>query len=577
MKNIFYIISITAASFMMWGCMNSVATNPVPGAFKYREIYLPTTNPNDLVELGLNTVDDDWGIWGHNLSNVLPEKPSLSVFARHDGTTDRHQFCFSSGKLFGYISEFIENNYGRNDSINFAILPNDNDIVCLCADCLKVGNTPEDASPAVLKLIKKLCDKYPNHTFFTTHYATTRSLPKERLPKNAGVLVSAIDYPLNSRPTGGEAQFQNLLKQWQGKAENVYVWDYINNFDDYFTPFPIFSVMQRRLRLYRDAGVDGVFLNGSGNDFSTFSHLHKVVLARMMINPDINWQEELRKEALSYYPQAGADIADYIIEQEAFADSIGKTLPLYDGVEAALKTHLQAESTRKLYSQVQGHLKKATGMERQRLEQLESALAYTLLELNRIEGNLEGSEDLLKKLEKFPLQQIEYYNEAYWPIANYVGNYEVMLNNYNDTKDTNLLRGVKVRALSPLDEEYNDVSILTDGLLGIPSNYHNGHMINSSEQSMIVEVPRRPGMKTVKVWMTYNPAYRIGLPAEVILRVGGREVTAVPRRPSRDTGHSQLEFNVPNVAGDIRLIFVKDPDVRSIALEEIQAFGDSDK
>lgn len=573
-KSLLYTSLLTVAALLQFGCMHSTATNPVKGAFKYREIYLPSTNPDDLKQLGLNSVDNDWGIWGHNLANLLPEKPSMSVYARHDGTTDRHQFCFSSDKLYGYIKEYISDNYGRNDSINFAILPNDNDIVCVCADCLRAGNTPRDASPAVLKLINRLCREFPNHTFFTSYYATTRSIPKTKLPDNAGVLVSAIEYPLTSRPTMQEDKFRLLLKQWQNKTNNVYVWDYINNFDDYFTPYPILNVMQRRLKLYRDAGVDGVFLNGSGTDFSTFSHLHKVVLARMLINPDIDWREELRKEAKAYYPKAGDDIADYMIAQEEFADSTGKTLPLYEGVEKSLQSHLQSEQTRDLFAKIQRHAKTAVGREKERLEMLESALSLTILELNRIEGKLDGSEQLLRNLEKFPLRQIEYYNEAYWPIVKYIGNFEVLLNNYHDTAETNLLKGAKVTALTPLDYEYNDTGILTDGILGIPSNYHNGNLISSADPALVLEVPRKPGMKTLKVWLAYNPAYRIGLPTEVVMNVGGRTVKAEPRRPSRDTGHSQLEFKIPDVAGNIRLRFVKDPEVHSFAIEEIQAFAE---
>lgn len=573
-KQILYSTCLTAMAFLHLGCINSVATNSVPGAFKYREIYLPTTNPNDLVEMGLNSVDDDWGLWGHNLSNLLPEKPSLSVFARYDGVIDRHQFCFSSDKLYSYIRDYIDNNYGRNDSINFAILPNDNDIVCQCAECIKAGNTADDASPAVLKLIKRLCEKFPNHTFFTSYYASTRSIPEERLPANAGVLVSAIVYPLNSRETPQEESFSKLLGDWQEKSDNVYVWDYVNNFDDYFTPFPVFNVMQRRLQLYEKLGVDGVFLNGSGTDFSTFSHLHKAVLAKMLIDPNIDWREELRAEANRYYPTAGNDIADYIIAQEDFAASTGKTLPLYEGVENSLKTHLQSEPTRKLYEKIGQHIPGAIGMEKERLENLQSALSFTILELNRIEGKFEGSEDLLRNLEKFPRHQIEYYNEAYWPIVKYIGDYGALLNNYKETEKTNLLKGAKITALSRLDDDYNDIGIITDGLLGIPSNYHNGNLIYSGEQALVLDIPRQPQMKTLKVWLAYNPAYRIGLPAELVLTVGGRELTATPRKISRDTGHSMVEFKIPDVRGNIRLKFIKDPELRSFAIEEIQAFSD---
>lgn len=563
---------LLAWCFLAAACVRSVATNPIPGAFEYREIYLPSTNPDDLRQLGLNSVDDDWGLWGHNLANILPEKPSLSVYARFDGNTDRHQFCFSSEKLYGYVRDYINNNYGLTDSINFAILPNDNDIVCQCAECVKLGNTPDDASPAVLHLINRLCKKYPNHTFFTSYYATTRSIPEERLPDNAGVLVSAIEYPLTSRETPQEDEFVELLKQWQQKTDNVYVWDYINNFDDYFTPFPILNVMQRRLKLYRDAGVDGVFLNGSGDDPSTFSHLHKVVLAKMLIDPDIDWREELRKAAVEYYPKAGNEIADYIIAQEEFAESTGRTLPLYEGVQNSLKSHLQSEPTRQLYETVTRHIAGTTGIEKERLEDLQSELAYTVLELNRLEGKFDGSEELLNHLDRFPRQQYEYYNEAYWPITKYIGDYEILLNNLKETDKTNRLKGVKLKALNRLDDDYNDIGILTDGILGIPSNYHNGNMIYSGEQALGVEIPRVPGMTTLKIWMAYNPAYHIGLPAEVIMNVGGRQVIAYPKKVNRDTGHSMMELRIPEVRGNIQLRFVKDPENRAIAIEEIQGF-----
>ena len=572
LKQLVYTSVLAFGAFMMPGCSHSVATNPVPGAFEYREIYLPVSNPDELHELGLNTVDEDWGLWGHNLANLLPEKPSLSVFARVEGNIDRHQFCFTSEKLYDYICDYIDDNYSRNDSINFAILPNDNDIVCLCTECVKAGNTYENASPAVDRLINKLCKRYPNHTFFTSYYATTRSVPEKPQPANAGVLVSAIDYPLTSFSTPAEEKFAELLKSWQEKSGNVYVWDYINNFDDYLTPFPVLSAMQHRLRLYRDAGVDGVFLNGSGDDFSTFSHLHKVVLARLMIDPDLDWQEELRTAALQYYPTAGHTIANYIIGQEAFADSTHVALPLYEGVEKALKSYLQADSVRQLYQNVNNHIRTAGGIERERLESLRDALSFTLLELNRIQHKHDNSAELLQNLDNFPRQHTEYYNEALWPIATYIGNYEVMLSRFNETDQSNLLKGVKLKALNPLDEEYNDISVITDGYLGIPSNYHSGHLISTADPSLSIVVPRTPAMKSIRVWLTYNPAYRIGLPLEVIMLVGGREFNVTPRKPQRDTGHSFVDFRIPEVRGDIKLIFLRDPDEGSFAIEEIQAF-----
>ena len=43
--------------------------------FGYREVFLPQSLGKKAKDLGLNSIDIDWGIWGHNLGVVLPEKP----------------------------------------------------------------------------------------------------------------------------------------------------------------------------------------------------------------------------------------------------------------------------------------------------------------------------------------------------------------------------------------------------------------------------------------------------------------------------------------------------------------------
>ena len=60
--------------------------------FEYKEIYLP----NAKKQQNLNNIDTDWGIWGHNLSQVLPKKPSQELYAQLPKGRDKSQFCFSS-------------------------------------------------------------------------------------------------------------------------------------------------------------------------------------------------------------------------------------------------------------------------------------------------------------------------------------------------------------------------------------------------------------------------------------------------------------------------------------------------
>lgn len=49
------------------------------------------------------------------------------------------------------------------------------------------------------------------------------------------------------------------LNQWKKVTKNIYIWDYINNFDDYLTPFPILKIAQQRLRFFKQNGASGIF------------------------------------------------------------------------------------------------------------------------------------------------------------------------------------------------------------------------------------------------------------------------------------------------------------------------------
>lgn len=542
------------------------------GTFKFRDVYLPEYNKNDNARLDLDCVDEQWGIWGHNLGIVLPDDPSIQVFAKVNGGTSNEQFCFSSNKLYGYIVDYIRNNYMFSDSMKFAILPNDNEVVCLCTECVRHGNSPGNAAPAVYYLIERLAKKYPEHEFFTSYYSTTKELPEGVLPPNAGVLVSAIEYPLTAVENNKEMAFMTLLNQWSEKTDNVYVWDYLNNFDDYFTPSPIFSIMQHRLRMYRDAGVNGVFLNGSGNDYSTFSMLKKAVLAQLLQNPDLDWEELLKKYAEEYYPRAHRNISGFMIHQEKMLENNGKALPQYEGVEGVRSLYLPDDEFVAFYNRLLLHKKNATGREKEELETRTDAMALTMLELKRINGDIQDTEKLKKRLRRLVDKKgVMFYNEGAWSISQYLDDYEFMEQNARETEGKNLLKGVRLRPLTALDEDYDDISIVTDGLLGIPSNYHNGLLISSADPALSISIPRQPGMKKLKVWMVYNPGFKIGLPEEVyIMSDGIKGKHYEPQRMSN--GHSFLEFDVPPGSGDVIVTLIKNPDVKTMAIDEIEAF-----
>lgn len=178
-------------------------------AFDYQSIYSPSgLNPDYTGVMGLNNFDDSWGIWGHNLRKVLGDNVD-KVYATIHGKTDDSQLCFSSEEMYRQIESYIVDNIGEKGSSRFVIAPDDTPYACTCASCTAMGNTEKNATPAVTELLLRLSQRFPKHSFFTISYLSTKQVTDKQLPSNAGIIVSAIDFPLR-RIDGKNAQEKSL-------------------------------------------------------------------------------------------------------------------------------------------------------------------------------------------------------------------------------------------------------------------------------------------------------------------------------------------------------------------------------
>ena len=45
----------------------------------------------------------------------------------------------------------------------------------------------------------------------------------------------------------------------ENATNKLYVWDYMCNFDDYLTPFPVLYLLKERLVFFHDLKINGVF------------------------------------------------------------------------------------------------------------------------------------------------------------------------------------------------------------------------------------------------------------------------------------------------------------------------------
>lgn len=504
-------------------------------AFDYQSIYSPSgLNPDYTGVMGLNNFDDSWGIWGHNLRKVLGDNVD-KVYATIHGKTDDSQLCFSSEEMYRQIESYIVDNIGEKGSSRFVIAPDDTPYACTCASCTAMGNTEKNATPAVTELLLRLSQRFPKHSFFTISYLSTKQVTDKQLPSNAGIIVSAIDFPLR-RIDGKNAQekkFIQQLNQWKKVTKNIYIWDYINNFDDYLTPFPILKIAQQRLRFFKQNGASGIFFNGSGYSYSSFDEMRTFVLSALLINPELPVEELVRDYFNQEYPLSKKWLYDYYVNLENSVQS-GKKLGIYAGIAELEQSFLNPEKFIKFYDEMGDYVSDAKGKERKKLHELQTALSYTRLEMGRnhsydpygyaqrngkqIQPTPQARKWLTQLKEHHAFTGMEYYNESADEIDYYIKEWEQYIL-ASDIKK-NLFLGIMPSSTPPTDKD--GLKRLTDSTHGLPGNYHCGWTTLPKEEYEI-SLPVKGINKTGNIYISFLnlPRHRFYPPRQIEISKDG--------------------------------------------------------
>jgi hypothetical protein len=458
---------------------------PPDSGFSYRSIYSPTgLNAATSAELGLNNFDADWGIWGHNLKKAVDADDNEELDATVDGYKVPEQLCFSSRELYRRTVEYITDNFDDHHSIRIVIGPTDYPDACTCHNCVQLGNTPHNGTPAVAHFAEQLSKRFPVHQFFILSYLSTEQPPAHALPQNVGVIISAMPLPfsLTDKAPDPHNLFVQQLTKWKRVVKHLYVWDYINNFDDYLTPLPLLKILRQRLLYYKAQQVEGLFLNGSGYLYATFDDLKTAVLAGLMRNPNRSVEELAKAFLQKAYPVSCEWIYQYYMELE---NRLPRNEPfdLYMGSDRLKQLNSSAGS--KLYDFYNGlntYIAQAKGQERKNLQQLHAALAFPLLEMARM-YNIHATlrcEAARKELHKaVAAGTILYYNEAEQTVHDYLTEWERYMPPSEITH--NLLSGIipQVTMYNHKEEVLHPAELLTltDATHGFPGNYHCGWVI----------------------------------------------------------------------------------------------------
>ena len=488
--------------------------------FEYREPYFSSNfDPKFRSWNKTNYLELEWGIWGHNLNKILKEYSlQKTAYAKVGNKRVENQYCFTSDTLFKAVKEKVKNIYDSDHAFNkFMILPNDNHIVCTCNTCKAVGNTKTNASPAVFTFLNKLAKNYKNLSFYTAAYITINQVPRFKAFKNVGIFYSTIKIqkgiPLEK--TKKFKDFENDIEKWKKYLNNVYIWDYAVNFDNYFDIYPIIKVTQQNLKLYKKLGVNGVFLHGSEYDYSTFQDLKASLFAKLLWFTDMNVDEEIEHY---FYETYSKKLANVLTNYYSFLDNSflasNKELSIYSGINKTVKKYLDPKVFFEFYNEFDTH----TQSNKFNKNYLKTATALTFLKLEIMRdyglgvygfGNLNKDKEIIVKNEAALLLDnltayskssgLKTYNERGYKIEDYINSWRKSIYKYHKRKHYFYKKPFEV--LSKLDEDYTDTKILNNGTFGLSDYNTNWHI--SSIDDLILKIDKQHISKSKKITFSF--------------------------------------------------------------------------
>lgn len=166
---------------------------------------------------------------------------------------------------------------------------------------------------------------------------------------------------------------------------------------------------------------------------------------------------------------------------------------------------------------------------------------------------------------------MKYYCERNNSIKEYIDGWNRYI--LNIEQPYNLLLGKKLSALSTLDEDYSDLSVITDGTAGLPDNYHHGWLI-SSLGNLEISLPAKEVREARLFKMTFlnDAKHRIQLPLRVEIIKNGKTYKAFPVSSSKEDERIGAAFGEVDVK-DAQTLSIKvirpDGNKVQIATDEI--------
>lgn len=264
--------------------------------------------------------DKIFGMFVHTFTHLI--SPAIYFekhpewFAYFNGKRNyESQLCLSNDEMTAEMIKNLGARMAAQPNKKFwSVSQNDYFNYCECEKCQEKYQKYGSYSGAYIEFVNKIAAAYPEKQISTLAYQFTRKAPLNIKPaENVNIMFCSIECN-RSMPLAEDrrsASFVQDMKDWSLLTNNIYVWDYVVQFQNFLCPFPNFDVLQPNIQLFKDHGVDLLFEQGSGSNWSDFEEWKFYLIAELSWNCHASVDSLQEKFFNAYYGPAAEPVSAY--------------------------------------------------------------------------------------------------------------------------------------------------------------------------------------------------------------------------------------------------------------------------
>ncbi|RDY59347.1 DUF4838 domain-containing protein [Flagellimonas nanhaiensis] len=446
----------------------------------------------------------------HTFHKFMPEEVFYQshpeYYALREGKRLPTQLCLTNEKVLEIVKDSVSALFDRHpDALVISVSQDDNQQYCQCPNCNKIDVAEGSPAGTMIHFVNKVARAFPDKTISTLAYQHTRKPPKIKPEENVLITLCSIECDRSGPISEKCTDFADDLKNWGKLTNNIRIWDYTTQFTNFLAPFPNIKTLKPNIELFRDNNAKWVFEQHSHNPSELFE-LRSYITAKLLWNPNLNFEELLEQFTNGYYHEAGPFVKSYVdLIHSKLSEDDDFFLFLYGDPSEAFNSYLspemldeysrlfeQAESAVASKSEILKRVKMARmGVDYARLEasrkNLSENYSLTLSDENGIESINPKVALLLDNFSNTAKENnITLMNEMGFTVKEYGSNYISAL---EMAKKPNKAKGKKVISITnPTKYADENPMVLTDGALGGSSFYANWLGYVGTDMEVIVDL-----------------------------------------------------------------------------------------